>query len=499
MKKIFIILSLLAAASFAAVSCLDREFSEESPVFAVSSYSLVLPSDLEEGRNLVADTLWITSNRTWTVSIPDTLDWIKLDRDGHQGISGVSERVPLVISCDDNASAQSREAELTICGSAGSKKVKVTQSAIRHRIALVKGERQYSGLNYEGETLTLGINTNSAWSIALKAGSTIAASFSKKSGDSSAEIDVKVAENDDRFAGKEGTLVISAEGCRSIEIPVSQLKGVPYFRIEMESLEAQAEDGLPNFEIPIHTNLDWKAEIVSVKGYDSLEVKGATGGKGAKAAKIEFPYCVAFGEEGEIVVKLTAEDVEGEKIVTIRQKPCIRFAYFGYGTAEEGSMYEANSTIWPSGTNTNNWPFSEPTISNIKTSGGQALYQGQKVKFVLKNGFEMWIYSTKGVWRNSKTGLMFGGEKDNYLQLPAITGFKLVKIVYCFRGTSAFKGTVRVKRGNDYVDVSQTFSTGGQGSVTNIPVSGAEPGEACGIYAAGGTNYQIGEMTLYYE
>lgn len=496
MKKIFMILSLLAAASFAAVSCLDREFSEENPVFAVSSYKVVLPSDVEEGQNLVADTLWITSNRTWTVSIPDTLEWIKLDRDGHQGISGVSERVPLVINCEDNATAQSREAELTICGSAGSKKVKVTQSAIRHRLALVKGERQYSGLNPEGEKLTLGINTNSAWSIALKAGSTIVAKFSQKSGDTSAEIDVTVAENDDRFAGKEGTVVISAEGCRSIEIPVSQLKGYPIFRIEMESLDVQAEDGLPNFEIPIHTNLDWKAEIVSVKGYDSLEVKGAEGGKGAKAAKIEFPYCIAFGEEGEIVVKLTAEEIEGEKIVTIKQKPCIRFRFLSAGLDPETTLYGGNVKIMP---DASAWPFKEPVWSYIPSSKGSAKNINEKFKFVLLNDFELFVYSSLGLWKNSVTGWMFGGAKDNYLLLPAVPGFKLVKIVYCFRGTSAFKGTVRAERDGTMVNLSQTFSTGGQGSITEIPVSGAQPGEACGIYAAGGTNYQIGEMTLYYE
>ena len=504
MKKILFILTILALSCFCAVSCLDREFNEDSAVFTVSSSSLLLPCDVEEGKDLVKDTLWVTSNRSWTVSVPDTVAWLHLDKDGHQGLSGVSERVPLSVSCNDNLTEGERSTELHLFCQGESRTIKVLQSSIHRRLVLTRGARTYSDVDPEGQTDTLIINTNCPWTIGLKAGSKVSVRFAllpeagaspswntTLTGTGTAEVLMQIVENDDRENGKNGTVLISAAGCRTIEIPVSQLIGIPIFRVELANKEIKADDGISNYTFPIHTNVKWRADILSVHGYDSLKVTGTYGSKGASSATVIFPYCTAFGDKGKIEVKFTAEDVEGEFVYTIEQNPCIRF---GVGKLGSEAMYTANAAI---GVEAANWPFKSPIWSYIPSSSASAKDPNKRVTFELLNGYKLYAYSMKGFWKNSKTGWLFGGEAGNYLELPAIPGFSLKKILYCFRGTSAFKG--QVQRSKDNAVLAGTFSTGGQGSVTEILVNNAAKGDTCKIVANGATNFQIGEMSLYYE
>ena len=106
-KAVLLIITTLAAAS-----CIEIDFAEKTPVFSVSSSRVLLPADRDEGPGRVGDTLWITSNRTWTAAVEDTPDWISLGTDGHLGLSGVSEAVPLVIHCKDNQTNAARTARI---------------------------------------------------------------------------------------------------------------------------------------------------------------------------------------------------------------------------------------------------------------------------------------------------------------------------------------------------------------------------------------------------
>lgn len=488
MKKISIIFAALAATAVSAVSCLEREFEEGTPVFSVSNTEFFLPSDMYEGQGLVCDTIWVTCNRSWTASVPDTLDWISLDKDGHQGLSGVNERTPLVIKCTDNLADQDRSALLSVSSSAGKQTINITQGAIRRRLVLVKGERGYSDLSYEGDTLRIGFNTNCPWTAQLKQGSTIDVLFDSSKGDSSAEIEAIVQENDDLTTSKQGTIVINAEGCRSIEIPVTQLIGEPIFRMECAN-EIKLDEGISNFEVPIHTNMSWKAELISVKGYDSTKVLGTSGIKGMKLAKITFPYCTNFGGDGEIVVRFTADKVEGEQILTLRQDPCIRFGVGNLGSEE---MYTAGAKI---GLSANNWPFASPVYSYLTTSYTTAKDMNKVTEWELLNGYKLTAFSPNGFWKNSTTGWMFGGV-GSYLILPAVEGFALKDFLLCYRGTGTFKGDVL---NPNKEPVCERFFSAGQGVVIKVVTDGAKPGEAIGIYAGDGTNFDIGEMTLHYE
>ena len=203
-----------------------------------------------------------------------------------------------------------------------------------------------------------------------------------------------------------------------------------------------------------------------------------------------FPACTDFGKKGKIVVKFTAEEAEAERTFSIEQDPCIRFGIGNLGSEE---MYTAGERI---GVNQDNWPFLTPVYSYIPSTAASAKDKGKEVKFSLLTGYDMYVYSTNGLWKNGTTGWMFGGAAGNYLQLPVLSGKALRKIIYCFRGVNAFKGKVQKPDGTILVS---SFATGGQGSVTSINVNASAPGDTCRIVANGTVNFQIGEMSLYYE
>ena len=75
-------------------------------------------------------------------------------------------------------------------------------------------------------------------------------------------------------------------------------------------------------------------------------------------------------------------------------------------------------------------------------------------------------------------------------------GFALKDFLLCYRGTGTFKGDVL---NPNKEPVCERFFSAGQGVVIKVVTDGAKPGEAIGIYAGDGTNFDIGEMTLHYE
>lgn len=495
-------LALLAGLALASSGCLERNFVEDVGVISVNTREIVVPSDLYEGRNLVKDTLYVTSNRNWSVTFEDDVDWVRLDTTGHMNLARISDVTPIVFSFDDNETEAERRVRARISCEDGDKYVNILQEPISYRLELVSSTDGFGSVSSDKTELPLEINCNTAWTAKVMSGNTAVVSFSKSSGKYSASLKAIVAENEEMIT-KDATIVLSATGCKDIEIPITQIAGLPYIRFQTEEgvNEYTAETAVSDYAIPFKSNTNWQAEIVTLEGYNETEVSIVTSGsKSATAVKVTFPYCCG-SKDGKIVVRITGDGVADPLEFTIHQKPGARIWYYNY---ESKTRYNSTTTscIQDPPMNTTYFP-------NSKGSA-RAEMKGTPVKITLKNGLEFEAYSTDGYWQNSGTGLMFGQAKGDYLKFPAIEGRKLVKMYYAWGLTRTSSSTTPLKLHLIDPDGGEIESSP---SEISFEPKGTNMGFSDGTYTFNGTlpgvsytlenitsiNFGFGDLILYYE
>ena len=497
---------LLCAGLAVFSSCLERTFIEKDGTISSPETAVVVPSDRYEGRNLVKDTVYITSNRSWSAAIvEEDADWISLSREGFLNLACKSEVTPLGLSFTDNESDDARTATIHITCESGDQDITVTQEAISYRITVTSDLTPFSTTSGEGDTLRLAFNTNTAWTLRVKDDATAQVLLSRDpetgetapsvEGKYSDEVAVVIKENED-LETKAATLVLSATGCEDIEIPLSQAKGFPYVRIEGAGGNVcEADPGRPNEVIPIKSNVPWTAEVVSAEGFGEGEVSVKSAGeKGLQDIPVTFPYCIDFEKPGRIVVRISGEGVETPVEYTITQQPCVRIMWYDYKNQKLLGGTEAT------------YPFSTPPLADIVTtsSNAKAAYKKKEFDLVTKRGgFVFKMFTTPGIWRNGATGLMFGTTKGDYLALPAVEGHKLVRIVYGMGCTKSSNNTLNLRvedpSGNPIEGGTIKYAPKNVPVVLTYDLTGTEPGVAYRIVQQSAVNYALGDLILFYE
>ena len=485
-------------------SCLERSFIEENGTISSPETAVVVPSDRYEGRNLVKDTVYITSNRSWSAAVVEDADWISLSREGFLNLACQSEVTPLELSFTDNESDEARTATIHVTCESGDQDITVTQEAISYRIAVTSDLTPFSTTSGEGDTLRLTFNTNTAWALRVRDDASAQVllirdpetgeAASSVEGKYSGEVAVVIMENED-LETKAATLVLSATGCEDIEIPLTQAKGFPYVRIVEGGNVCEADPGRPDEVIPIKSNVPWTAEVVSVEGYGEGEVSvQPSGEKGVQNVKVTFPYCIDFEKVGRIVVRISGEGVETPLEYTITQQPCVRIMWYDYKNEELVGATAAT------------YPFTTPPLSDIATASTsvKAAYKMNEFDLVTKRGgFVFKMYSTPGIWRNGATGLMFGTSKGDYLALPAIEGHRLVRIVYGMGCTRSSNNTLNLRvedpAGNAIEGGTILYAPKNLPVVLTYDLSGTEPGVAYRIVQQSAVNYALGDLILFYD
>lgn len=509
-------LALMLCAA-ALTGCLERNFIEDEGILTVDTREMVVPADMYEGPGLVTDTLYVTSNRSWSVIFDNPVDWVEADTTGHEDMARVSEITPLVFRFKDNEGSTERTATARLCCEDGEKYVTLRQEPISPRLVLTSSTDGFGSVIGDGDKLTIEFNTNVAWTASVKTGSTAKVTLSKSSGSKTGSITATVAENSD-LDEKHATVVLSAAGCDPVEIPIGQLAGFPYFYFtdevpDPENPEAPipehyATAGVPHYRIPIKTNSSWTAELVSVSGWPEGDVKvTASGTKSNTEIIIGFPATHDFSvAKGKIVVKVKAEGVEGEKIYTFWQEPCIKLRWWD----------EVNDVLV--GATAATYPFSSPPLNNTyfptsKGSANKTLMKPAELNLVLKDGgFTFTACSTQGYWRNGSTALMFGGAIGDYLKMPVIPGRRLYKIHYRWGGklspsASTFLLHLEDASGNAMEEASLASTSLSLKSPTSakepVTVDWVFPSTQAGVQyklvADSANNFSVGDITLYYE
>lgn len=118
MKKIILILSLALACA-----CTKTSFGEAEALLSVDAL------ELTEARSEGRDTLYITTNRSWSAHLTEPSEWISLEKEGGENMAQISRLYALPIEVKANDGMDERSATIRItCGEEGlSKTVTIKQ------------------------------------------------------------------------------------------------------------------------------------------------------------------------------------------------------------------------------------------------------------------------------------------------------------------------------------------------------------------------------------
>jgi len=277
--KSIITVSCLAGVALATTSCLERVFSESEPTLSTDVKELVISSDSFEGAEILNDTIFVTSNRSWSANFVEDVDWVSLDDEENLNLSKCSKVFPLVVRFSDNKAEVDRTATLRISTEFASKEIKITQRAIAYRLVLGEGTDErvsttatcYTAeAGAEEDSFVLKVNSNMPWTAKILSSSTALVSLDKTEGQGIEDLTVSFKDNDDRENEKSATVLISSKGSDDLKVEFKQAKSEPFARVLSTDFDGRNVSSMGGRVVfTIKSNADF---VVKVK--DGEELKG---------------------------------------------------------------------------------------------------------------------------------------------------------------------------------------------------------------------------------
>ena len=468
------ILPAFVIAGFLTQSCFEESIYESVGSLEPEASEFVFDADNYD-LSPIEKSIPVSSNRSWSVLVEEGCDWIETGMEGFENLSGMRCSTSLPIRLANNRLPEERRASLTLFSEAGQKTITVRQRAIVPRL-VIEGSHSIEGLSSKGDTLRISVNSNVEWSVAVKEGGSAQMALDSSTGSLCGSVLVTLDENFNTSGGAEGILVFSAEGCPDVEMSLSQMTAAKYFQID--HCDTLIAPDAKSFSIPIRTNCDWSAEIVSQTYFGSLGLSAYQGDYRVRSVACNFTVNSNPSEERSVTVRFSVEGLEPQEI-TLTQSGYLHIV-FHTGT----------------GMNSTDWPFVSPEYSSIPSKGADAISGGEDLDFVLKNGYTLTMHGTKGIYKNSGTGLNVNGQAGDYIKFPIVRGKRLVKVNYVTRANSS--SAVTLTDASLMVEFGESVKTVGQGKKFEWVLEDSEPDT---VYALrqDGTRFQIGTIDLYYE
>ena len=121
------LLLLTASALLLLPGCL-KTFREAEPRLEVDKAELTVRA--KSGSGYVKDTLYVSSNRSWSATVTEGSDWLDVGDGGFENPAEVFKKAPLPLFCKENTVDEERSARVLIIGAGFQKEVIVTQKAL---------------------------------------------------------------------------------------------------------------------------------------------------------------------------------------------------------------------------------------------------------------------------------------------------------------------------------------------------------------------------------
>ena len=156
--------------------CIQEKYYEDKPVISVSEESVTAEAAVRDGYDIIADTLTVSSNRSWGLNIVDAqgnaVDWITVSVEDNMNLSGMTEKNQVILTFDPNWATSVRLANLVITSAECEKTVQITQRGASHNLAIDK-EHTVTSFGPRDSQTRIYFKTNSNWSASVAEGATI--------------------------------------------------------------------------------------------------------------------------------------------------------------------------------------------------------------------------------------------------------------------------------------------------------------------------------------
>lgn len=471
-----------------------KQYQESVAVIEASSPTLDIKADGGEPVSLL-----LKSNRSWTASIEEGVDWLSMDIAENQNLEMRLVETQVSFTAEDNPVKASRPAKVSFISEAGKVDVTVVQGPLVPRL-IVSGGELLENLEADAGTYTLTVESNVPWTVGLAPESTAGVSLSAESGQGNGTIELSVAENGSSSGGKDAVIIFTAEDCAPVSVNLHQKKAVAYMKFA-DAVDGvlTVEEGLFEAVIAVKTNSNWSAEIADVDGFTNPMLTKPTGSSEDQSITVRMDcpaYC--FGKTASMTLKVSLDEGRSATL-RLEQKPALRMKF---GTFGESSFVTADAE---------HWPLSSPALADMPTAKDTSSpFYCKEGNLVMRSGHIVKIFSNAGIWYTASTGLNGFGTNPldktigSYLILPAVEGFRLSKVVY----HAAAASTKRLYLSIMDKDRSEVVSGGDQKTIGSTAVSRpllewtlseTAANTSYSIYQASTGNMYLGDLILYYE
>ena len=392
------------ACLIALAACTTEGFYEESnPSLAVDKRIVI------DGADPVTDTLFVTSNRSWSVVRDSDEPWLSFGVAEHLNLSKARETAQLIFSLDGNLLKKDRSASFKIVSGEDARTVIVTQRAIVYRLS-VDGPRSFVDIPDTGGSLTVKILSNTQWHAEVAAGATADVTLPETVGEGDSDLEIVVGPNIDRSEGKTATVVITAEDCEPVEILLEQVKAVPFVKHEIPAAAGLWVD--PAVFSAVYSERSFKV-VSNCKWTAAVDTDATT------ATGVELPVTSGEGnlDNFRVIVRGTNTDMDNTKAVVIVFTP------------EGGEPYRVNLTQGKGSVialEFRNQDQSEARWIFDEAQPGAVIQSG-----TLHVGGYAFNYNANGYCQlHAASGWQLGSGDTVYVEFPAIAGRKLVRVSF---------------------------------------------------------------------
>lgn len=406
----------------------------------------------------VSDTLWVESNRSWSIMIPESdQEWLSSSVSEYVNVSGELQSYPLVITGLRNLESKVRSTILTVFASGCDPvEVPVSQNSYQPVLKLecLNGDNK---LNFTADTCRMVVRSNLSWTLEVESGASVDVKLSASKGSGVKPVQARFPYNFDDERGRSVVVSVSSEGLEKSSVELFQRQSESFFKLG-EWTDGRQNPLLPKIHIPLESNSAWSAEIVS-STFSNARLEPSSG----EATIAGFDFIADHGfdpevEEKHAVVKIHRDGKE-DLVVSFSQEGCIHLKFLSYNPEYNAKYTDPTASYMPY------LPFDWMWVSHdeqtFPTSAGVREFAGQEVDLVMHGGYIFTVFGkTNGVWyRERKEGFQIGKYLNDYIKFPAIEGMRLSRMLFESSALASTTYTVRTEDGSSIIKGGEKTST----------------------------------------
>lgn len=327
MNRVLSRLMLITGMVILFTGCMSYNFDKNLPVIETDIESCELAAQVVEGQDMIAGAFRVKSNQSWSAQViyqeGNELDWLNLLQTEYENLSGKIEEAMVTFVLGRNRVDTPREAMVRLVSQDCEAIVKVIQRAAQLYVELDLD--QQVNVDCTAGSSVLNIQSNTAWTVAIKDGATANVSIDVTTGSDDGVVNVSFAENFDADNTKTATIVVTTAGGITKEVTFIQSVAIPYVKVD----PAQSLDMAPDATeatIKLLANKSWTASLKDVSRWNDFKLNTTSGGVESPALSINFPQSYT-PEVKEAVIALTLDSGESTD-VKITQKGMVMVVDF---------------------------------------------------------------------------------------------------------------------------------------------------------------------------